>query len=215
LNTSDIQVNDLICKFFEVFPELTEDDLPNVPMVSMDYEVSNCSDKDKVTGFSLSGYAGTGKSTVASILESRGYKLISFAGALKNVTAYLFSLDRRLLEGNTIESRQWREQPCAKWWTPRSILQKLGTNVFRSLYPDIWLHTLSSRLSGKVVITDARFINEIQLAVSKGLTPLVIKRPDVGPQSSHLLKLSISTTPLILRLTMMVILQIWNVKLSY
>ena len=51
--------------------------------------------------------------------------------------------------------------------TPRYVLQTLGTEFGRSLYPDAWIdyglkcaHDLLSKGIGIVVITDVRFLNE-------------------------------------------------------
>jgi len=182
---SVIAVDELMTVFFEVFSELTADDIMRLEL--MVCEGYNTKDSRPVTGFSLSGYAGTGKSTIADALKKHGYTQLSFGSMLKDIAAYLFNLDRKLLEGDTKESRLWRELPCDTWptLTPRAVLQKLGTNVFRRLYSNIWLMCLSSRLSGKVVITDARFINELQLSSNHGLTTVVVIRPGIGPQSSH------------------------------
>lgn len=221
-----IPVSALITRFFQVFPSFPISRLPNHLMVAGKTTTGNDNDNSNDTvaitnqitgfslsGFSLSGYAGSGKSTVANVLtEEFGYTAHAFAAALKDITAYLFDLDRALLEGDTSESRKWREQPLADWpddevgsndsndsntnssgskaglkpvMTARLVLQLLGTEVFRSLCDDIWLKVLTSKLIGRVVITDARFVNELQLCQQLGLQTLVVRRPGVGPQSSH------------------------------
>ena len=54
----------------------------------------------------LCGAQGSGKDTVANILVSKyGFVRISFATALKDVVAILFSWPREMLEGDTPESR--------------------------------------------------------------------------------------------------------------
>jgi len=205
IDESIITATALADKFFQVFPQFPISKLPltQQPMVHCDDDsccvnssntitnniiIIKQAHKSKPEGFSLSGYAGSGKSTVADMLvELLGCQTHAFAAALKDVTAYLFGLDRASLEGDTKQSREWREQPLADWsgLTARVILQRLGTEVFRSLHDDIWLEVLTNRLTGKVVITDARFVNELQLCHDLGLTTVVVKRPGVGPQSSH------------------------------
>ena len=64
----------------------------------------------------LCGAQGSGKDTVANILVANyGFVRISFAAALKDVIAILFSWPRHMLEGDTPESRTWREAPDAEW----------------------------------------------------------------------------------------------------
>ena len=78
----------------------------------------------------LCGFAGSGKSTVAQYLvREHGYTRISFAAAVKDITAILFQWDRASLEGTTPETREWRMQPDPFWserfgegWTPRKAL---------------------------------------------------------------------------------------------
>lgn len=134
---------------------------------------------------SISGLIGSGKDTAAKYLcERHGYAKFAFASVLKDIAAALFGWDRALLQGDTEESRQWRDKVDAEWnemlnveveVTPRWALQYLGTEVFRNnLDPDIWLFCLKRRLDlaagkglDKVVITDARFLNEMAFLRSR------------------------------------------------
>ena len=62
----------------------------------------------------LVGLIGSGKDTVAERLVSHhGFRRDSFARSLKDAVSNIFGWDRELLEGNTKESRAWREQPDA------------------------------------------------------------------------------------------------------
>ena len=64
----------------------------------------------------LVGLIGSGKDTVAERLVSHhGYVRDSFAKSLKDATASIFGWNREMVEGNTKESREWREQPDAFW----------------------------------------------------------------------------------------------------
>jgi hypothetical protein len=123
---------------------------------------------------SVSGRIGAGKDTIADYLvANHNYVKMSFAASLKDVVASVFGWDRTLLDGSTIESRQWREQ-IDPWWseklniphlTPRWVLQYWGTEVCRTHFHDnIWVASLEKKLlnqSDKIVITDARFFNEL------------------------------------------------------
>lgn len=141
---------------------------------------------------SCSGLAGSGKDTVADYLvEQYGFSRISFAGTLKDAVSCIFGWDRTLLEGTTPESRLWREQ-IDQWWadrlniphlSPRWILQFFGTNVCRThFHDDIWLACVENklrRLTGKVIVTDCRFSNEIQTIKKIGGITIRVER---GPK---------------------------------
>lgn len=116
----------------------------------------------------LSGLAGSGKSTIGNILRENGFKPLSFADSLKNSVSAIFGWDRKLLEGDTVESREFRLKIDTFWSnklgrpiTPRYILQYFGTDICRNnISENIWLNSLERKLEGDVVITDVRFKNE-------------------------------------------------------
>lgn len=134
----------------------------------------------------LVGFIGSGKDTVASRFISYGCIKDSFAAPLKDACAAIFGWPRTLLEGDTIESREFRETPDMFWtrklgidnFTPRLALQLLGTDVLRNqFHQDIWLSSLEYRFRIKnndqnVVISDARFRNELELI--KSLNGIVV-----------------------------------------
>lgn len=120
----------------------------------------------------LVGFIGSGKGTAGDILCELGYTKESFAKGVKDVASGMFGWPRKLLEGDTEVSRNWRETPDEYWstkfgrdFTPREALQKLGTEVGRDVFhPDFWVFELENRLNLHdlpVVITDVRFPNEI------------------------------------------------------
>lgn len=123
----------------------------------------------------LVGYIGSGKNTAAEyFIAEADYKSDSFAATLKDVCAVTFDWPRHLMEGDTKESRYFRET-IDSWWsaklgignfTPRLALQLVGTNTFRNhFHSDMWLLTLQKRYetsTDNVIITDARFPNEIE-----------------------------------------------------
>jgi hypothetical protein len=102
----------------------------------------------------ICGLIGSGKGTVADhLVEEYGFQKVSFADALKDATAQMFEWPRHLLEGDTVESRKWRETPDAFWTnelgyevTPRYVLQKFGTECMRvGFYDGVWLALSSVR----------------------------------------------------------------------
>jgi rhodanese-related sulfurtransferase len=125
------------------------------------------------------GFIGSGKGTAADILvEKHGFAKLSFADAVKDATAAIFGWQRSLLEGDTNESREFREAKD-EWWSnkfgydfsPRLALQMMGTEAGRDVFhPDVWIHALERKMEmyKNVVIADVRFPNEIEWMRSKG-----------------------------------------------
>lgn len=129
----------------------------------------------------ICGFQGAGKDTFANYLVTH-YQFIrySFADVLKNILHELFGWDRTLLEGDTQESRLFREQPD-HWWsnslsipdlTPRKMMQIIGTDLFRNHFHDsIWIKIIQKKIQQQlqrnstinIVVTDCRFPNEIQM----------------------------------------------------
>ena len=124
------------------------------------------------------GHIGSGKDTVGNIITQHTQgRRDSFAAPLKDLCASIFGWERHLLEGDTIESREFRETTDIFWtrktgidnFTPRLALQLMGTDVLRDhFHSDIWINSLEYRMrkvphADTVVITDARFTNELNL----------------------------------------------------
>ena len=140
---------------------------------------------NQITGFIMQriilvGFAGSGKSTVGEYLVAEhGYFGISFADALKDVVASVFCWERSLLEGDTKESRKWREA-IDPWWakrlgipefSPRYAMRHLGTEVLRDNFHDaLWRLNVERRIEQAgdrpVVVFDGRFREEINLIKS-------------------------------------------------
>ena len=136
----------------------------------------------------ICGFQGSGKDTLANILIKKyGYKKLSFGGTVKDVASIIFNWDRKMLEGDSKESREWREK-VDDWWskkleiknlTPRYILQQIGTDLFRNnFHKDIWINCLEKKLIDydKVVITDCRFPNELKILNKYNATIIQIYR---------------------------------------
>jgi len=137
----------------------------------------------------LVGFIGSGKGTVADILtRNHGFKKESFADAVKDAIAPIFGWERHLLEGDTPESRKWRESPD-EWWSeklgkpfsPRYALQLMGTEAGRNVFhTDLWVLSLLRRLdpAKNYVLADVRFPNEIDLIRGHGGKVIRVKRGD-------------------------------------
>jgi hypothetical protein len=127
----------------------------------------------------LVGFISSGKGTAADILVSKhGFTKLSFADAVKDATAAIFGWQRPLLEGDTEESRIFRETKDEFWsarmekdFTPRLALQMMGTEAGRNVFhQDLWIYALERKMAmyPNVVIADVRFPNEIDFIKSKG-----------------------------------------------
>lgn len=152
----------------------------------------------------LVGFIGAGKGTVADILvREHEYHKFSFADALKDAVATIFTWPRGLLEGDSNASRAFRER-VDPWWshklgyevTPRLILQKMGTEACRhGIADNIWIAALEKRIHGydDVVISDVRFPNEIDFVRSAGGKIVRVKRGE-EPSLEEQMKMHISET---------------------
>ena len=142
----------------------------------------------------IMGFIGSGKDTVADYLANiHQFRRESFASTLKDSVAAVFGWDRTLLEGRTRQSREWRET-VDPWWanrlnlphlTPRWVLQQWGTEVVRkSFHDDTWIASLENKIrkiTDDVVISDCRFVNEIQAIRNQGGIVVRVTRGDVPP----------------------------------
>jgi hypothetical protein len=142
----------------------------------------------KIVG--ILGFINSGKGTVASKLVSDyNFRQDSFATSLKDACAVMFDWPRNMLEGDTKESREWREA-VDPWWSkqlgmpnfsPRLALQIIGTDALRNnFHQDLWFLTLRNRIyknpDKNVVISDVRFPNEIKFIQDQGGTLIKVNR---------------------------------------
>lgn len=138
----------------------------------------------------VSGFINSGKTSVANRLtEKYGFRRDSFATSLKDACAMMFDWPRHLIEGDTLESREWRET-VDDWWatklnipnfSPRLALQLIGTDALRNHFNEgLWFLTLENRVrknpNQHVVISDVRFPNEIKFIQDHGGVMLKVNR---------------------------------------
>lgn len=123
----------------------------------------------------ITGFAGSGKNSIANIICEmfpNDTEIVSFGSNVKDVCAILFDWPRDLLEGDTIESREFRESIDKYWtnkigqdWTPRKAMQFIGTDLIRNqLCSSFWLDLAMKKIDKSdkiVIIPDVRFRNEI------------------------------------------------------
>lgn len=135
----------------------------------------------------ICGLIGSGKGTVGDILVEQGFKKVSFADKLKDGVSTIFGWDRKMLEGDTDESRHWRELKDDFWSnetkmeiTPRLVLQLFGTDCLRNgFYDGVWVSLLKKHIldnPGDYVVPDVRFRNEQNMIRELGGKVWQIKR---------------------------------------
>lgn len=145
----------------------------------------------------LVGFAGCGKSTVGDyLINTHGFYGINFADSIKDVLSSIFCWDRAMLEGDTPESRAWRES-VDTWWTtrlnipeftPRYAMRNIGSDILRKYFNDgIFRLNVEKRIEQAgdrdVVAIDGRFREEIDLVTSRmGGEAIRVQR---GPEPSY------------------------------
>ena len=133
----------------------------------------------KILGFS--GHRGAGKDTAAraivDALPRDSASVLPFAAALKDVVRRCFiPADWPLATSDLSEEIDKAAMlPCGR--TVRQVLQLVGTDWFRELWPDVWINAwkvgLSHAHTSIVLVPDVRFPNE--LAVIQALGGHVIR----------------------------------------
>lgn len=123
----------------------------------------------------IMGFKGSGKDTAAQILVAHGYQRIALSDALKDTMSTIFGWDRAMLEGDTKESREWREQVDSFWaerlgvvdFTPRKAMTSVGNDILKLIHPEIWVAVAERRIQNsshdKFVITDCRFLSDTDM----------------------------------------------------
>lgn len=139
----------------------------------------------------ITGLKGHGKDTVGDMLMRRfnNFRRDSFAAPMRMLANDLFG----------ITHETYNEPIEGLNMTGRQFLQKLGTEVGRSLSPDLWIHALAYRWNQQfsipktgikqkyagLIITDLRFPNEAKFIKDNGGCILHVIRPGFGEQDSH------------------------------
>lgn len=122
---------------------------------------------------------GTGKDTVARSLRDKVFfqqkpsiHLDSFAAPLYRCASALTGLPVERLQDEQVKEVEWEfataPTPTLVGWSPRRLLEFLGTEVVREqLGVNHWVELMKERLAqrqvGMTVITDVRFGNEAQI----------------------------------------------------
>ena len=124
----------------------------------------------------ITGYAGSGKSTVANYLvEAHGYTRLSFAAPLKKMLRTLNPIMPDSRPGKDLHLATVLElfggdetKLKASYYGDeyRRLLQVLGTDCIRAVDPDFWVKAATAQMTddgGLYVFDDVRFPNEAQV----------------------------------------------------
>lgn len=164
----------------------------------------------------ISGKMGSGKDevgeTIQSLSKTKGtsrredgislpvYQIKKFAYKVKEVAALFTGIDVEIFE-----DQEFKSKPLGKEWlfdehtlTGRELLQKIGTEVGRSIHPETWINALFSdytlelrrvpNINGGTtiadgypnwIITDVRFPNEADAIRARGGVVIRVNRPTV------------------------------------
>jgi hypothetical protein len=144
----------------------------------------------------ITGKKRHGKDTLGDLLISKkNFIKFAFADPLKLACKEIFNFSDEQLYGNDkeIEDDFWKI-------TPRQILQYVGTELFRNqignILPEtkenIWIKVMEKKVESskedKIVITDVRFPNEVEMVKKLGGIVIKVVRPSLSIQehSEHI-----------------------------
>lgn len=128
---------------------------------------------------SFSGPIGAGKDTVADyFIRKHGAVRFSFGDHLKQVISLLYHIPLERFHDRVLKTQGHPNLPAGA--TIRSALQDIGTEALRNYDPNVWISAMRRRLAGAtsefVVITDARFPNEVDMLESLGASLIYVRR---------------------------------------
>lgn len=164
----------------------------------------------------ISGKMGSGKDEVGQIIQSLAtpegtytrqeaealpfYTIRKFAFKVKEVASILTNIDVQ-----KFEEHSFKKEPLGESWefdghtlTGRELLQKIGTEMGRSIHPNAWVNALFSEYVKDLrriynseggttiaegypnwIITDVRFVNEAKAIKDRGGIVIRVNRPSV------------------------------------
>ncbi len=142
----------------------------------------------------LSGYARSGKDTVAQFLvENYGYTRVAFADKIKQMLLELnpyvgigFSNHSHTTLADLVTLSGWdgaKEHPEV-----RRLLQNLGVSARNYLNDEVWINAAlgTPTQNDGLVITDVRFTNEAEAIKKRGGQIWRVIRPNVTAVNSHI-----------------------------
>jgi hypothetical protein len=141
----------------------------------------------------LSGYAQSGKDTVANYLVNNyGFTKISFADPIRKAL-YLLNPKVRVADMSgvslaaAVDGLGW-ENLKAESPDTRELLQRMGTEVGREIFgKDFWVNQamIKAREHEKVVFADVRYENEVQSILEASGAVWRVSKPEVEAVNKH------------------------------
>lgn len=133
----------------------------------------------------LSGYAQSGKDTVADyLMAEHGFIRRAFAD---NIRRMLYDVNPMIGHEPLqvkVDVDGWdkaKQDPIV-----RRMLQVLGVSARENIHQDVWINAALDRvLNDRIVITDVRFINEAEAIRDRGGEIWRVVRPGVNAVNSH------------------------------
>lgn len=139
----------------------------------------------------LLGRAQAGKDTVGARLVARfGYTRLAFADPLKDMAVEINPIVARDGIGEfrlapLVNAYGW-DRAKTEFPEVRRILQSVGQGI-RDRDPNYWVSVLQRnmrRLSGPIVVTDVRYMNEVNALEDYGFRAVRVIRPGI-PEMNH------------------------------
>jgi hypothetical protein len=131
----------------------------------------------------LSGYARSGKDTVAAFLVAEyGYRQIAFADRLRAFVVALYPSVAEILNDAGGDWEKAKEDHEV-----RRMLQGVGLAARTYVDQDVWVAAAFGSVSEdeRIVVSDMRFINEADAITARGGTLFRIERPGTKPINNH------------------------------
>jgi hypothetical protein len=121
------------------------------------------------------------------------YKTVAFADILKAVITFVFNIeDIKMLSDEMFKTSPNSLEVKGEdghILTYRELLQRFGTEVGRSIDPDLWIKSTFNYMEpeSNYIITDVRFKNEAKACLDRGAVLIRINREtkDMEHQSEH------------------------------
>lgn len=140
----------------------------------------------------LAGHADADKDVAARHLVARyGFVQVAFEDPIRDMVALL--LEQIGVPDAFLRHRLFKERPLPELgFSPRALMQVLGTEVGRALSADLWVRHLELRLGlqpnggpvhDRIVISDVRFPNEVAWLRAKGGKVVRLTRPQAQGQA--------------------------------
>lgn len=134
--------------------------------------------------YGITGLKGAGKDTagkaIMAYLNDAGVVQVNFADPLKAVCAEVFDLTHDQMYGDQAA----KEAVLDRWpfMSPRQIMQRVGTECFRDVFPGVWINAFVRAISSReenIVCTDFRFADEAAALRAAGAVLIRVVRPGI------------------------------------